>query len=66
MSFEKSAERTQYEFLKKMGFAGSALAAIYITGHLQSSANDRVSKVPKNLTPDLTDAANAGKNDGTS
>ena len=60
MSVTKNAENiNRHEFLRKLGFAGSALAAVYFAGNLQSCTNDRVSPVPTNLTLDLTDPANA-------
>lgn len=60
MSLEKNISIiNRHEFLKKIGFAGSALAAIYFTSHLQSCANDRVSPLPTNLTLDLTASENA-------
>ncbi|MEO6284096.1 MAG: Rieske 2Fe-2S domain-containing protein [Dyadobacter sp.] len=60
MSLVKNADNiNRHEFLKKLGFAGSALAAVYFAGHLQSCTNDRVSPEPTNLTLDLTDPANS-------
>ena len=59
MSFTNTADNiNRHEFLRKIGFAGSALAAIYFSGHLQSCANDRVSPAPTNLTLDLTSSEN--------
>ncbi|MBE9463259.1 ubiquinol-cytochrome c reductase iron-sulfur subunit [Dyadobacter subterraneus] len=49
----------RHEFLRKIGFAGSALAAVYFAGHLQSCTNDRVNPAPTNLTLDLTSSENA-------
>jgi Rieske Fe-S protein len=66
MSLEKTADNiNRHEFLRKLGFAGSALAAVYFSGHLQSCTNDRVSPAPTNLTLDLTSSENAAlKNNG--
>jgi len=59
MSFTNTADNiNRHEFLRKIGFAGSALAAIYFSGHLQSCANDRVSPAPTNLTLDLSSSEN--------
>lgn len=60
MSVTKNADNiNRHEFLRKLGFAGSALAAVYFAGNLQSCTNDRVSPMPTNLMLDLTDPANA-------
>lgn len=60
MSFEENAVNiNRHDFLRQLGFAGSALAAVYFTGHLQSCTNDRVSPEPTNLTLDLIDPVNA-------
>ena len=60
MSLTKTAYNiNRHEFLRKIGFAGSALAAIYFGGHLQSCTNDRISPAPTNLTLDLTSSENA-------
>ncbi|CAG4992515.1 hypothetical protein DYBT9275_00978 [Dyadobacter sp. CECT 9275] len=67
MSFEKNAANvSRHDFLRQLGFAGSALAAVYFAGTLESCTNDRVSPEPNNLTLNLNDAANAAlkKNGG--
>ena len=56
---ESTHNLNRHEFLRKLGFAGSALAAVYFGAHLQSCTNDRVNPAPTNLTLDLTDAANS-------
>ena len=55
----KADNINRHEFLRKLGFAGSALAAVYFGGHLQSCTNERVSPAPTNLTLDLTASENA-------
>jgi cytochrome b6-f complex iron-sulfur subunit len=66
MSFEETTHNiNRHEFLRKLGFAGSALAAVYFSGHLQSCTNDRVNPAPTNLTLDLSSPENAVlKNNG--
>lgn len=66
MNSEQNAENiNRHEFLRKLGFAGSALAAVYFGANLQSCTNDRVSPVPTNLTLDLSASENAAlKNNG--
>jgi len=60
MSLTKNADNmNRHEFLRKLGFAGSALAAVYFAGNLQSCTNERVSPVPTNLTLDLSASENA-------
>lgn len=56
---ESASNINRHEFLRKIGFAGSALAAVYFAGHLQSCTNDRVNPAPTNLTLDLTSSENA-------
>ena len=55
----KADKINRHEFLRKLGFAGTALAAVYFGTHLQSCTNDRVNPVPTNLTLDLTASENA-------
>ena len=55
----KASNIDRHQFLRKLGFGGAALAAVYFGAHLQSCTNDRVNPAPTNLTIDLTDAANA-------
>jgi cytochrome b6-f complex iron-sulfur subunit len=56
---EKSSNIDRHQFLRKLGFGGAALAAVYFGVHLQSCTNDRVNPAPTNLTVDLADPANA-------
>lgn len=56
---ESASNINRHEFLRKIGFAGTALAAVYFAGHLQSCTNDRVNPAPTNLTLDLTSTENA-------
>ncbi|WP_439585850.1 Rieske 2Fe-2S domain-containing protein [Dyadobacter bucti] len=49
----KTDNINRHEFLRTLGFAGPALAAVYFGGHLQSCTNERVSPAPTNLTVDL-------------
>ena len=56
---ENASNINRHEFLRRIGFAGSALAAVYFAGHLQSCTNDRVNPVPTNLTLDLASSENA-------
>lgn len=56
---ESASNINRHEFLRKIGFAGSALAAVYFAGHLQSCTNDRVNPAPTNLTLDLTSSENS-------
>lgn len=56
---ENAANLSRHTFLRKLGFGGSALAALYFSGHLQSCSNDRVNPAPTNLTLDLSAPANA-------
>ncbi|WP_159476708.1 Rieske 2Fe-2S domain-containing protein [Dyadobacter sp. 3J3] len=60
MSFTKNANNIdRHQFLRKLGFGGASLAAVYFGAHLQSCTNDRVTPAPTNLTVDLTASGNA-------
>lgn len=58
-SIQNAENLSRHAFLRKLGFGGAALTALYFSGHLQSCTNDRVNPAPTNMTLDLNDPAYA-------